>query len=53
MVHAQLRILRYEDSVLVGKVLEGLLLTKQDVTHVVDIVRIDLLLDRAQRVADL
>ena len=52
-VHAQFRIFRHEDSVLVGKVLKGLLLRKQDVTHVVDIVRIDLLLHCAQRAADL
>ena len=32
-LHAKLGILSYEDRVLVGQVLEGFLLTKQDVTH--------------------
>ena len=52
-VHAQFRIFRHEDSVLVGKVLEGFLLCHQDATHVIYVVRIDLILDRAQRAADL
>ncbi len=45
-MRSQSGILRYEDRVLVGKVLEGFLLTKQDVTHVVHIVWHDLLLGR-------
>ena len=52
-VHAQFGIFRHEDSVLVGKVLEGFLLSQQNATHVVHVVRIDLLLHCAQRAADL
>ncbi len=52
-VHAQLRIFCHKDSVLVSKVLEGFLLSLQDATHVVHVVRIDLLLNCAQRAGDL
>ncbi len=46
-VHAQFGIFSYEDSVLVGKVLKGFLLTQQNCSHVVHVVRVNLFLSRA------